>query len=130
MSKCTLAHASPQKSVDGEGYIIDCLAADIAWLGWFRVIIWSDNTPAVAKSVVEMLKELKVGGIEQAFAEGSVPYDMQSSGHAESAVKMQKGTLRAFHRGLEQQIGTRVPATHPLIAWIVRHAAYTRTARM
>ena len=31
---------------------------------------------------------------------------------------------------LEKQIGARVPATHISIAWMVRHAAYTRIARI
>ena len=59
-----LAHALCQKGVDDKGYITDCFAADIAWLGWSQVIIRSDNDPAVAKLVVETPKKLKVSGIE------------------------------------------------------------------
>ena len=43
---------------------------------------------------------------------------------------MLKGTLRAFHMGLEKQTGARLPATHPLFVWMVRHASYTRIARI
>ena len=32
--------------------------------------------------------------------------------------------------GLEKQIGARIPATHPLLTWLARHAAYARTARV
>ena len=80
--------------------------------------------------MVETIKRLKVDGIDQASAEGSVPYDPQSNGAAESAVGLLKGTVRALQLGLEKQIGARIPANHPLLTWLVRHAAYTRTARV
>ena len=63
------------------------------------MIIRSDNGPVVAKLVLETLKELKVSGIEQASAEGSVPYDSQSNGLAEAAVKMPKGTFEGVPHG-------------------------------
>ena len=91
------------------------------------LIVRSDNEPALAKLVVEALKEMKVNGIDQASTEGSIPYDPQCNGSAEAAVKLLKGTLRALHLGLEKQIGAKVPPTHPLVAWLVRHAAYVRT---
>ena len=122
-SMSLFAHAVPQKGVDESGYVVDCFATDVAWLGWSRVIIRSDNEPAIAKLVVEAIKALKVRGIDQAAAEGSVPYDPQRNGAAEAAAIMLKGIMRALHMGLEKQIGARVPATHPLVAWLARHAA-------
>ena len=55
---------------------------------------------------------------------------LRANGAAEAAVKLLTGTLRALHMGLEKQIGARVPATHPILTWLARHAAYVRTARI
>ena len=129
-SRCLFAHAVPQKGVDEGRYVVDAFATDIAWLGWSRVIIRSDNEPALVKLVVETLKTLKVNGIEQAAVEGSVPYDPQSNGAAEMAVGLLKGSLRSLLLGLERQIGAKVPVTHPLVTWLVRHAAMLRTMRV
>ena len=68
--------------------------------------------------------------MNQATAEGTVPYDAQSNVAAESAVGLLKGSIRALHMGLEKQIGARIPATHPLLTWLARHAACARTARV
>ena len=129
-SRCLFAHAVPQKGIDESRYVIDAFATDIAWLGWSRVIIRSDNEPALVKLVIETLKTLKVNGLEQASAEGSVPYDPQSNGAAEAAVGILKGSLRTLILGLERQIGARVPVTHPIVTWLVRHAAMLRTLRV
>ena len=53
-----------------------------------------------------------------------------SNGAAEAAVKSLKGTLRALHLGLEKQIGAKIPPTHPIMTWLVRHAAYVRNVRI
>ena len=56
MNKCLFAHAVPRKGVDDKGYIIDCFAADIEWLGWSQMFIWSHNEPAAARLVFETLE--------------------------------------------------------------------------
>ena len=78
--KCMFAHAVPQKGPDPEGYAVDCFASDVAWLGWSWIIVRSDNEPALVKLVIESIKAMKVNGIEQAAAEGSVPYDPRAMG--------------------------------------------------
>ena len=55
---------------DDRGYITDRFVANVARRAWSRVIIWSDKEPAVAKSVVETLKEPKVSDIERPLPEG------------------------------------------------------------
>ena len=78
-SKSMFAHAVPQKGADERGYAVDCFATDVAWLGWSRVIIRSDNEPAIAKLVVETIKDLKVNGIEQAAAEVLFPMILRAT---------------------------------------------------
>ena len=61
---------------------------------------------------------------------GSVPYDPQTNGHAEGAVRLIKGQFCAMLLGLERHLAGRIPLDHPIIAWLVSHTAYVRTARV
>ena len=87
LSKSLFAHAVPQKGVDEKRYVDDQFVIDILWLGYARVIIKSDNEPAIVKVVEETLQSLKVNGLDQAAQEGSVPYDPQTNGSTEGAVR-------------------------------------------
>ena len=124
------AHAVPRKGPDEQGYIVDQIVADVLWLGHAKVVIRTDNEPAILKLVLEALKALKVAGVDQASSEGSVPYDPQTNGAAESAVGSVKGMMRTLQLGLEKRVSARIPAGHPVLAWMVRHAAWLRTARI
>ena len=128
-SKCVFAHGIPVKGVDSGRYVVDCVVQDCSWLGYAQVLLKSDNEPAIAKVVVESLKALRIQG-RDASDEHSVPYDPQTNGDAESAVKMVKGQLRTMWLGLEDCIGHQVPATHPLMSWLVGHAADVRSFRV
>ena len=103
---------------------------DIVWLGHAKVIIRSDNEPAIVQLVTEALKVLKVSGLDQASAEGSVPYDPQTNGAAEAAVRLVKGQCRTLHVGLERLIGARIPVGHPVMTWLVKHSAALRTLKV
>ena len=93
---CIFAHAVPAKGLDGDGYIIEQLKQDILWLGHSKVVIRSDNEPALLQVVASTLVALKMAGVTSAVDEGSVPYDPQTNGAAENAVKLFKGSLRAI----------------------------------
>ena len=102
ISKALFAHAVPQKGVDDKKYIVDQFVNDILWLGYARVIVRSDNEAAILKVVTETLAALKVSGLDQAAAEGSVSYDPQTNGDAEAAVGVLKSSIRTFQLGLER----------------------------
>ena len=55
--KNTFAHLVPSKGVDDRRYAVDMLCEDIKWLGFTRVILKSDNEPAIVKLAVETLKD-------------------------------------------------------------------------
>ena len=93
---CLFAHAVPAKGVDEGGYIVEQLKNDILWLGHSKVVIRSDNEPALVKVVDKAVRALKLAGLASASSEGSVPYDPQTNGHAESAV----GVIKAMFRTL------------------------------
>ena len=48
-TKAVFAHAVPQKGSDNEGYAIARVSEDIGWLGHRRIILKSDNEPAILK---------------------------------------------------------------------------------
>ena len=74
----------------------------------------------------ESLKSLKVEGME-ASSELPVPYDLQSNGGTEGGAKLVKQKLATLRACLEERVGYRVPPTHPLMTWLVSHAAMVLT---
>ena len=74
------------------------------------------------KLLVESLRELRINGLEQVMSEKLPEYDPQSNGMAESAAKVWKGMFRTQRSAIEERVGARIPAKHPLIAWIAKWA--------
>ena len=99
---------------------------DSVYLGHTRVVLRSDNGPALLLLVGDALKGLRVQQLETAAAEGSVPHDPQTAGPAEVSVQNLKCQVRAMHLTLDRFLEKHVPVTHPLIAWLVEHAASVR----
>ena len=130
-SKAVFAHAVPVKGVDPQRYIIDCVVDDVSWLGHVKVLIKSDNEPALAQVVSTALSAIRIRcDMEQVGEEHSIPYDPKTNGAAELGVKLVKGQLLVLKLGLEKKLGHRVPVTHPLLTWLVQHAADVRTFRV
>ena len=106
-TKTLFAHAVPQKGDDPNGYAAKCLPDSISWMGHARVAIRSNGCDVTC--------------------EGSTPYDPQSNGAAESAARLVKGQLRALQLGLERELSSHIPIGHPILTWMVRHAAMVST---
>ena len=98
-SECLFAHTIAQKGVDENRLAVEAVVEDIVWLGHARVLVRSDNEPAIAKLVQEALKTLKVEEFDQAASEGAVPFDPMSNGAAEAAVEIMKGMARTLQMG-------------------------------
>ena len=118
------AHVVPTKGVDVKGFAVASIVDDIRWLGYSRVVLKSDNEPAVVKLLQEALRELRVMGLDQCLEEHSPEYDPQANGSAEVGVRLMKGHFRTLKYCLEKQIGFRNPSRHPLVAWMARHACH------
>ena len=129
-TRCMFAHAVPQKGVDPDGFVVDRLKDDIVWLGHANVVIRSDNEPALVRVVEKVAKLLKQSEGVTASCEGSVPYDPQTNGHAEGAVKLFKGMFRTLLLGLEKQVQGKIPLDHPSISLLISHAAHVRNLRI
>ena len=86
--KGVFSHAIPRKGADP--YVVQCIVNDIAWLGHTRMVLRSDNEPAMSALIAEALRGLRVQllDVDAVAAEGAVPYDPQTNGAAEVAVKL------------------------------------------
>ena len=129
-TKALFAHAVPRKGDDSEGYAVEQLKQDALWLGHSKITIRGDNEPALFQVIDRALAALRLAGVESAVPEGSFPYDPQTNGAAENAVKLLKGTLKANPLSLERQIQARIPLDHPVVTWLVTYSAYVRTSRV
>ena len=122
-SKYVFAHVVPMKGVDESRFAVDTLVNDVRWLGYNRIVLKSDNEPAIVKLLSEALRELRVQGLDQCLEEHPPEYDPQSNGSAEVGVKLLKGHLRTLKSCIESKIGFKIPVQHPLISWMTQHAA-------
>ena len=115
-SKSVFAHVVPAKGVDEAGFAVDTLVADVRWLGYVKVVLKSDNEPAIVKLLTEALRELRVHGLEQCLQEHPPEHDPQANGSAETGVKLLKGHLRTLKSCLESKIGFKIPVRHPVVS--------------
>ena len=117
-------HAVPCKGAND--FVVKSVVDCIAWLGHSRVVLRADGEPAMKAMIFEALKGLKVEGLDSAAPEHSVPYDPQTNGSAEAAVKLAKGGIRCNQLTLEKLAQARVPVGHPILTWLVRHVGFLR----
>ena len=92
------------------------------WLGYAKVLVKSDNEPAIVKWLKESLAALKVEGLD--VSEGRPPpYDSQANGAIDAAVKQVRSRMKTLKLCLERRIGKRLPPRHPTAAWLAAHCA-------
>ena len=123
-SKSVFAHFIPQKGVDRKRFVVDSVVEDVMYLGYRQVLLESDNKPAIVKLLKESLAACKVAGVDQVGEEHPPPYDSQANGSVEGAVKAVRGRLRTMVLCLEKRLGKQIPPRHPIMAWLVPHAAF------
>ena len=119
-------HVVPSKATNMVNFVAERLVEDIVCLGDSRVIVRTDNEPALVALVGDALGGLQIQQLDSAAAEGSAPYDPQTAGAAEVSVRNFKSQVRAMHPTPDRFMGKHVPVNHPLIAGLVEHAAFVR----
>ena len=132
VSRCSFAHVVQHKGVQDNGYAVACLVKDVEWLGVTKLMLRSDNEPAITKLLTETLKTLRVEvpDIDQVAEEHPPERDPQANGAIESTVGGFKGLLRTYILALETRLGHRVPPEHPVVSWLVQHTAHLMTIRI
>ena len=131
-TKTVFAHTVPCKCSRNDGYAVARVAEDIGWLGHKRISLKSDNEPAILKLLKDSLKTARVDvdELEQVLEEQAVRYDSKSNGDAENAVKQVTKLLRTLKLCLEERISKKIPTSHPLLTWLVEHAAWLLNTRV
>ena len=73
-SGCIFSHVVEKKGVEEDRYSVDKLVGDIEWLGCNKIILKSDNEPAIVQVFMETLKiiESQYGGPGHGGASGTV----------------------------------------------------------
>ncbi len=90
-----------------------------------RIMLRSDNEPAILKLLSEILKDLKIEAVEQASENHPPAYDPSSDGEIENACRRLGSKLRTMKLDLEYRLGRKMPVIHPAFAWLTEHAAWT-----
>ena len=124
-SKNVFGYVIPCKGVDEDLFAVKLVVQAVAWMGHIRVIVKSDNEASLLSMVNRALTSIKcdVQGMEAATAEQSQAYDSQSNGGTEVGVKILRGHFRTLKLCLEARIGKSIPINHPVVPWLLEHAA-------
>ena len=80
------------------------MSSDVVWIGYTKVMLKTDNAPAILKLLKESLRGLRVEVLEQVMSENASEYDPQANGSAEVGVQRWKGQFKTLRPGLEKEI--------------------------
>ena len=105
-------------------YAAAFVAGAIQELGYKRILMKSDNEPAI-KRLKERVSEC-LPGVECVPKEAPVG-DSRANGSAENAVKQVKGQFRTLKTSTEDRYSCKIDAKSCLLAWIPRHCANLMT---
>ena len=111
------AHLVEEKGVNA--YAIKRIGQDIGLLGYKRIILKSDNEPAI----IALKDAIKQERSEEIIKEESPVGESASNGEIENAIKQVEGQLRTIKSSLEQRYGEKLAPTHMSVPWLVRHSA-------
>ena len=122
----TWATSLPQKGV--HPFNTNWFCSIVREAGWKKMILFSDNEPALValkQAVVENMKDVEITLKESPTSvnEENAP----SNGYAECAVREVKRMIRAILSDLESKLSIKIDASHSILTWIARHAAFLLT---
>ena len=114
LGKVVFVHVVLQKGVDPAHYSVDALIQDIAWLGYTRLGLRSDNEPAILQLFKHALIEMhyQIEQLEHIVQEHQNSYDHTANVEIEARVKQVTGILRTNKLDLEKIIQREIPLIH------------------
>ena len=115
--KMIVSKVVPRKGV--VDYAVGTLKKAIEQLGYKKIVLKSDNEPAILALKEAVRKETDV----EIVTEESPVGDHQANGLAENAVKNVQGQFRVMKDALESRHGRIIEGEHPAAPWLVMHAA-------
>ena len=84
----------------------------------------AERNGVLVQAVEDEAADPEVERARIAVPEHSHPGESQSNGLAESSMKELIDEVRTLKMSLESRLKGRLPNTHPVMAWLVEHAAY------
>ena len=122
-TKVHFAYVVPGKGGD-EDSAAERLAKDFRNIGFDQsaVIIKGDQEAAIS-SLLRNIKQRLPAAIEERSPIG----EKGSNGDVERGIQSIEDITRTLKLALEEKLHTKIPVTHPLITWLVPHAAFLYT---
>ena len=123
MSKTIWALPVPNKGVHVDLRGCTSLIQRLENTGYTKMILKCDNEPAIVALQQRIAEELRRKGVSVIKENAPLECHEKSNGDVESAVKQVAGLSRTLKSHVEHKIKADVKATHPLLAWLIEHAA-------
>ena len=115
-SGTVMSRLVPEKGATG--YAVKRLAQDIDLLGYNKLVLKSDQEPAI----IALKAAVKRENINNIILEESPVADSQGNGMVERAVQEVQGQVRTLKDALETRYGIKVLGGHTCLPWLVSHA--------
>ena len=120
-SKSGTAFAHAVKKKGRYESIVKTIVRNLDSLGYNKITMKRDQE----SSIEELCSAVKQYWNGEAIPERSPTGESQSNGRVERCIRSIGGQIRTLKDALEFKIKTIIPATHPIMAWIVQWAAFT-----
>ena len=117
-SRVTFAHPCPRKGDDR--HIVREVCSDLEWLGYKRIVLKSDQEPAIM--ALKRAISRAMPGVEILMEESPVGAHA-ANGAIEGAIRRVAGQVRTLKDDVEKSYGVPISTRHPLLAFAVSHAA-------
>ena len=102
-------------------YAVKRLSEDIGAMGYNRIVLKSDQEPAVK----DLKARVKAERSEDIIMEESPAYEHRSNGEVERAIQTVQGQIRTLKSALESRYEWQMPPDSDILPWMVRHAGNT-----
>ena len=99
-------------------YAVKRLSEDIGALGYNRIVLKSDQEPAIK----DLKARVKAERGEEIIMEESPAYEHRSNGEVERAIQTVQGQIRTLKSALESRYAWQMPPDGDILPWMVRHA--------
>ena len=83
-------HVVPKKGIGEQGFVVDVSVEDVKLLMYTKITLKTDYGQAMLKLLVELLRKLRIHGLEKVTGENSPEYDPHANGDAEIGVQIVK----------------------------------------
>ena len=97
---------------------VENVVRNIAWLGHKKVILCTDQEPAILDLINGIIEVRQ----EPTIPQNSQVGESQANGLVERAVRSVKDQVRTLRLALQKRLGCCIPAGHPIMTWMVKHA--------